>query len=180
MGSACRTTPYVGEVQQHYDVPLGEGEALVGSVMTGWGGPEGPGVRSLAEAGWETAGLWMPSGSSGSMWTAMTGRASIAVTPPWTAGCGRLRSMLLGIAAGLALGAESPISDRSALTIALNVALSASTVAVPIVCTLVSPLSMEPRLVTWRARLSRSGLKVTASVMMMIGLVLVAVGWSQR
>ena len=62
MGSACRTTPYVGEVQQHYDVPLGEGEALVGSVMTGWGGPEGPGVRSLAEAGWETAGLWMPSG----------------------------------------------------------------------------------------------------------------------
>jgi hypothetical protein len=39
---------------------------------------------------------------------------------------------------------------------------------------------MEPRLVTWRARLSRSGLKVTASVMMMIGLVLVAVGWSQR
>src|SRR6476659_350380 len=62
MGSACRTTPYVGEVQQHYDVPLGEGEALVGSVMTGWGGPEGPGVRSLAAAGWETAGLCMPSG----------------------------------------------------------------------------------------------------------------------
>ena len=113
------------------------------------------------------------------MWTAMTGRASIAVTPPWTAGCGRLRSMLLGIAAGLALGAESPISDRSALTIALNVALSASTVAVPIVCRLVSPHSMEPRLVTWRARLSRSGLKVTASVMMMIGLVLAAAGWSQ-
>ena len=92
----------------------------------------------------------------------------------------RPKAMLLGIAAGLALGAESPTSDRSALALALYVALSASTVAVPIVCTLVSPLSMEPRLVTWRARLSRSGLKVTASVMMMIGLVLVAVGWSQR
>ena len=113
------------------------------------------------------------------MWTAMTGRASIAVTPPWTVGCGRRRSMLLGIAAGLALGAESPISDRSALTIALYVALSASTVAVPIVCTLVSPLSMEPRLVTWRARLSRSGLKVTASVMMVVGLTLTALGGSQ-
>jgi len=91
----------------------------------------------------------------------------------------RPKAMLLGIAAGLALGAESPISDRSALTIALNVALSTSTVAVPIVCRLVSPHSMEPRLVTWRERLSRSGLKVTASVMMMIGLVLAAAGWSQ-
>ena len=91
----------------------------------------------------------------------------------------RPKALLLGIAAGLALGAESPTSDRSALALALYVALSASTVAVPIVCTLVSPHSMEPRLVTWRERLSRSGLKVTASVMMMIGLVLVAVEWSQ-
>jgi hypothetical protein len=38
---------------------------------------------------------------------------------------------------------------------------------------------MEPRLVTWRDRLSRTGLKITAWVMMMIGLVLAAVGWSQ-
>jgi hypothetical protein len=38
---------------------------------------------------------------------------------------------------------------------------------------------MEPRLVTWRERLSRSGLKVTASVMMVLGLALTALGWSQ-
>jgi hypothetical protein len=91
----------------------------------------------------------------------------------------RPKALLLGIAAGLALGAQPPTSDRSGLALALYVAVSASTVAVPIVCTLVSPQSMEPRLVTWRDWLSRSGLKVTAWVMMMIGLALAAVGWSQ-
>ena len=91
----------------------------------------------------------------------------------------RPKAMLLGIAAGLALSAQSPTSARSGLALALYIAVSASTVAVPIVCTLVSPRSMEPRLVTWRERLSRSGLKVTASVMMVIGLALAALGWSQ-
>ncbi len=91
----------------------------------------------------------------------------------------RPKAMLLGIAAGLALSAQSPTSARSGLALALYIAVSASTVAVPIVCTLVSPHSMEPRLVTWRERLSRSGLKVTASVMMVIGLALAALGWSQ-
>ena len=91
----------------------------------------------------------------------------------------RPKAMLLGIAAGLALSAQSPTSARSGLALALYIAVSASTVAVPIVCTLLSPHSMEPRLVTWRERLSRSGLKVTASVMMVIGLALAALGWSQ-
>jgi hypothetical protein len=91
----------------------------------------------------------------------------------------RPKALLLGIAAGLALGAESPTSDRSALTLALYVCVSASTVALPIVCTLVSPHSMEPRLVTWREWLSRNGLKITAWVMMMIGIALAALGWSQ-
>src|SRR6478672_526756 len=89
MGSACRTTPYVGEVQQHYDVPLGEGEALVGSVMTGWGGPEVQGFDPWRKRAGRLRGCGCRPVSSGSMWTAMTGRASIAVTPPWTAGCGR-------------------------------------------------------------------------------------------
>jgi len=44
----------------------------------------------------------------------------------------RPKAMLLGIAAGLALGAQSPTSDRSALALALYIAVS--TVAVPIAC----------------------------------------------
>jgi hypothetical protein len=91
----------------------------------------------------------------------------------------RPKALLLGIAAGLALGAQSPTSPRTGLALALYVAVSASTVAVPIVCTLASPHTMEPRLVTWRERLSRNGLRITASVMMVIGLTLAALGWSQ-
>jgi hypothetical protein len=91
----------------------------------------------------------------------------------------RPKALLLGIAAGLAIGAESETSTRNGLALALYVAVSASTVAVPIVCTLVSPHSMEPRLVTWHDWLSRNGPIVTASVMMTIGLALVAIGWSE-
>jgi hypothetical protein len=91
----------------------------------------------------------------------------------------RPKALLLGVAAGLAIGAESETSTRNGLALALYVAVSASTVAVPIVCTLVSPHSMEPRLVTWHDWLSRNGPIVTASVMMTIGLALVAIGWSE-
>jgi len=91
----------------------------------------------------------------------------------------RPKALLLGIAAGLAIGAQSESSTRSWLALAVYVAVSASTVAVPIVCTLVSPHSMQPRLVTWRDRLSRNGLIVTAWVMLLIGLALVGMGWSQ-
>ena len=91
----------------------------------------------------------------------------------------RPKALLLGIAAGLAIGAQSETSARTGLAVALYVAVSASTVAVPIVGALVSPDSMEPRLVTWRDWLTRSGLMVTAGVMLVIGLALVAIGWSE-
>ena len=56
----------------------------------GLGGPEG-GLDPGARAGWKTAGLWMLSGSSGSILADMTGRSSTAVIPRWMAGCGRTR-----------------------------------------------------------------------------------------
>ena len=91
----------------------------------------------------------------------------------------RPKALLLGIAAGLAIGGQSETATRSGLALTLYVAVSASTVAVPIVGALVSPHTMEPRLVTWRDWLSRNGLIVTAGVMLVIGLALVAIGWSE-
>ena len=91
----------------------------------------------------------------------------------------RPKALLLGIAAGLSLGAQSATSSRNGLALAVYVACSASTVAIPIVGTLVAPHSMEPRLVTWRGWLGRNGLTITAWVMVAIGLALVAVGWAQ-
>jgi hypothetical protein len=91
----------------------------------------------------------------------------------------RPKALLLGIAAGLSLGAQSATSTRNGLALAVYVACSASTVAIPIVGTLVAPHSMQPRLVIWREWLGRNGLTITACVMVTIGLALVAVGWAQ-
>jgi hypothetical protein len=90
----------------------------------------------------------------------------------------RPKALLLGIAAGLALGTQPLTSTSSTLALALYVVVSASTVAVPIVSTLVAPHSMEPRLERSHDWLSRNRLVVTAWVMMLIGLVLLAVGLS--
>jgi hypothetical protein len=89
----------------------------------------------------------------------------------------RPKALLLGVAAGLVLGAEPLGATSSALALALYVVVSASTVTVLIVCTLVSPHAMEPRLVSWHDWLTRNGLAVTACVMLVIGLALLAAGW---
>jgi hypothetical protein len=91
----------------------------------------------------------------------------------------RPKALLLGIAAGLALGTQPLRSTGTALAFALYVVVSASSVAVPIVGTLVSPQVMEPRLLVWRDWLSRNGVVIAAWVVMVIGLALVILGWSE-
>jgi Sap, sulfolipid-1-addressing protein len=90
----------------------------------------------------------------------------------------RPKALLLGIAAGLALSTQPLTSTSGTLALALYVAISASTVAVPIVGTLLAPSSMEPRLQKSHDWLSRNGLVVTAWVMMLIGLTLLFLGVS--
>ncbi len=90
----------------------------------------------------------------------------------------RPKALMLGIAARLALGTQPLTSTSSTLALAMYVAISASTVAVPIVGTLVAPNSMEARLQTAHDWLSQNGLVVTAWVIMAIGLTLLAVGVS--
>ena len=91
----------------------------------------------------------------------------------------RPKALLLGIAAGLALGTQPLRSTGTALAFALYVVVSASSVAVPIVGTLLAPGAMEPRLLVWRDWLSRNGIVVAAWVVMVIGLALVVAGWSE-
>jgi hypothetical protein len=90
----------------------------------------------------------------------------------------RPKALLLGIAAGFALGTQPLRSTRTVLAFVLYVVVSASSVAVPIVGTLLSPEAMEPRLLIWRDWLSRNGIVVAAWVVMVIGLVLVVTGVS--
>jgi hypothetical protein len=90
----------------------------------------------------------------------------------------RPKALILGIAAGLVLSSEPLTSRSSTIALAVYVAISASTVAVPIVCTLLAPTFMEPRLERSHDWLSRNGLVITAWVMMLIGLTLAALGVS--
>ena len=90
----------------------------------------------------------------------------------------RPKALILGIAAGVALGSQPLTSTSGTVALAAYVAISASTVAVPIVCTLIAPRSMEPRLQRSHDWLRRNGRAVTAWVMIFIGVTLAALGLS--
>jgi len=91
----------------------------------------------------------------------------------------RPKALLLGAASGFSLATRSLNSTDTAIAVAFYVGISASTVAVPIVLTLVSPTRMEPRLVVWHDWLNRNGRVVTALIMLIIGIVIMAAGISE-
>jgi hypothetical protein len=88
----------------------------------------------------------------------------------------RPKALLLGAAAGLGLASSSLTQRQDAIAVGFYIVISASTVAVPVIWTLVSPDRMEPRLVRWRGWLDRHGDLVTAVITMIIGVVVMAAG----
>jgi drug/metabolite transporter (DMT)-like permease len=88
----------------------------------------------------------------------------------------RPKALLLGAAAGLGLASNSLTQTKDAIAIGLYIVVSASTVAVPVIWTLVSPNRMEPRLVRWRGWLDQHGEIVTAIITMIIGVVVIGAG----
>jgi hypothetical protein len=86
----------------------------------------------------------------------------------------RPKGILLCAAASLALYSAHAGVEDTAILILVYTAIATSTVAVPIVATLLSPRTMEPRLIHARSWLDRNGPVVTATIMVIIG-VLIAV-----
>ena len=86
----------------------------------------------------------------------------------------RPKALLLCAAASLALHSAKAGVEDTAVLILVYTALATSTVAVPIVATLLSPRRMEPRLIDARGWLDHNGPVVTATIMGLVG-VLVAV-----
>jgi cytochrome c biogenesis protein CcdA len=88
----------------------------------------------------------------------------------------RPKSVLLCAAAGLALdGANDGVEVTAVLAVVYTV-IATSTVAVPIVATLISPTRMEPRLLDARRRLDDHGHLVSGAMLVLIGALLVASG----
>ena len=88
----------------------------------------------------------------------------------------RPKALLLGAAAGLGLASNSLTQTKDAIAVGCYIVISASTVAVPVIWTLVAPDRMEPRLVKWRGWLDRHGELLTAVITMIIGVVVIGAG----
>lgn len=101
---------------------------------------------------------------------------------PWEAlGMGfilnlRPKGLLLAIAAGLTVRADAQSLTNAIVAIGIYTVIGASTVAVPIIATLVAPTRMEPKLVDAQEWLSRNGGMLTSVILFVIGVVVVGAG----
>ena len=91
----------------------------------------------------------------------------------------RPKGLLLGTAAGLSIAGARLNTTEAAIVVAIYVGLASSTVIVPIVATLISPVRMEPRLVLARDWLSHNGAHITVLVLVMVGFVILGAGLSR-
>ncbi|HEY5980449.1 MAG TPA: GAP family protein [Microlunatus sp.] len=91
----------------------------------------------------------------------------------------RPKGLLLGVAAGLAIGGAGLSVSDAVIVIAFYVLISACTVAVPIIATIAMPELMQPRLIRAQEWLDLHGRVVTAVLMGVIGVVILGAGLAQ-
>jgi hypothetical protein len=88
----------------------------------------------------------------------------------------RPKGLLICAAASLALYTANEGVEDTAILILVYTAIATSTVALPIVATLLSPRRMEPRLIHARSWIDHNGPVVTATIMVMVGVLFAAYG----
>jgi hypothetical protein len=88
----------------------------------------------------------------------------------------RPKGLILSAAASLALRSAKLDVEETAVLVVVYSAIATSTVTIPIVATLASPDWMEPRLINARDWLDEHGHVVTATVMLLIGVIIVGSG----
>lgn len=88
----------------------------------------------------------------------------------------RPKGLLLAMAAGLSLRAETLDVGESAIVILVYTAIAASTVVVPIIATMIAPDRMTPRLTETQHWLVRNGSAVGSIVLAVIATVIIGSG----
>ena len=88
----------------------------------------------------------------------------------------RPKGLLIAVAAGLVVRAEGLSLSESVVAILVYTAIGCSTVAVPIIVTLVAPERMEPRLLSGKEWIVRNNGVVTALILLIIGVVIIGTG----
>lgn len=113
-------------------------------------------------------------------------------TPAWLSSAGKLgpwsslglglvlnvrpKGLLLAIAGGLTVRADAGTLPEAVLAILVYTVIAASTVAVPILATIISPTRMEPRLIAADDWMRRNGSTLTSLIIGVIGLAIVVMG----
>jgi hypothetical protein len=88
----------------------------------------------------------------------------------------RPKGLILSAAASLALRSAKLNVEETAVLVLVYSVIATSTVTTPIVATLVSPDWMQPRLVNARDWLDEHGHVVTATVTLLVGVIIVGSG----
>jgi len=88
----------------------------------------------------------------------------------------RPKGLILSATASLALHSAKLGVRESAILVVLYTAVATSTVAIPVVATLASPHRMEPRLIEARDWLDEHGYVVTATITLLIGVIILGAG----
>jgi Sap, sulfolipid-1-addressing protein len=89
----------------------------------------------------------------------------------------RPKAFLLAVAAGLILHNASLQPEFTLVGVAFFTIVATSTVVVPVLLTLLSPTRMQPRLQAARTRLADTGPVVTAVAMLVVGILMLLLGF---
>jgi hypothetical protein len=117
--------------------------------------------------------------STGGQPSWIKGIGSLGVVPAFGIGLAlnlRPKALLLVAAAGLAISGARPFVDNTLFLIAVYTAIATSTVVVPTLATVFFPARMEPRLIVARDWVNAHGAAVTGTVMILVGVVVLAAG----
>ncbi|MFC9560215.1 GAP family protein [Agromyces sp. NPDC056965] len=146
------------------DVAVGVGEMLVG------GGLIVIGIISWRRARRnpaESMPAWLGKMESISPWSAFGLGVALNIRP---------KEILLALAAGLAIRGAGLSGTEAAIVILVYTLIGASTVAVPVIATLIDAKGMQPRLLKMKEWLIRNSRVVTSLILLMVGVFIIGSG----
>lgn len=146
------------------DVAVGVGEMIVGA-----------GLIVIAIVSWRRArrnpveGLpaWLGKVESIGPWSAFGLGLALNIRP---------KEILLALAAGLAVRGAGLSGSDAAIVILVYTIIGASTVAVPVIATLIDAKGMQPKLLRMKEWLTRNSRVVTSLILLMVGVFIIGTG----
>ncbi|HEY9324258.1 MAG TPA: GAP family protein [Agromyces sp.] len=146
------------------DVAVGVGEMIVGAgliviAIVSWRRARRNPVASLP--------AWLGKVESIGPWSAFGLGVALNIRP---------KEILLALAAGLAVRGAGLSGSDAAIVILVYTIIGASTVAVPVIATLIDAKGMQPRLLQMKEWLTRNSRVVTSLILLMVGVFIIGTG----